>query len=108
MVNPYGWHDLDNTKVGEIRSKLAHFESMTWKEILLDSKKQNHVIKLNRLCKEAQERLHQMFPVVDFDELLSLRLSGKERIWGILEFNVVRVLWWDPGHDVCPSLLKNT
>ena len=37
-------------------------------------------------------------------DMHSLRLSGQERVWGILDQGVLSVLWWDPDHAVCPSL----
>ncbi|RKZ46349.1 MAG: hypothetical protein DRR00_24365, partial [Candidatus Parabeggiatoa sp. nov. 3] len=44
----------------------------------------------------------------DIDELFSLRLSGKERLWGILDNHILKILWWDANHDVWPSKKKHT
>ena len=38
MAAPYGWHQLDNQKLIELKQKLQSFESMTWNEILIDGK----------------------------------------------------------------------
>lgn len=38
----------------------------------------------------------------DIDELMSFRCAGAERVWCIQEANVMKVLWWDPGHQVDP------
>lgn len=107
MIDPYGWHRINGVKVREIRDKLADFESMTWNEILVKGKKQNHTIPRAHLCKAAQDRLTEI-GLDDVDALTSLRLSGKERVWGIMSHNVLTVLWWDPDHAVCPSLKKHT
>ena len=48
--------------VDAIREKLANFETMTWREILLDAKKQNHNVSVDDLVKEAQDRLTEIFP----------------------------------------------
>jgi hypothetical protein len=39
----------------------------------------------------------------DLKRIVSLRLSGKERIWDVMEAGVLTVIWWDPEHTVLPS-----
>ena len=107
MVDRFGWHGIEPDKLREVRSKLGQFETMSWREILLDSKKQNHSVDVDKLILHAQRWLedHKYLE----ERLVSLRLSGRERIWGYLaEHGVMVVLWWDPDHEVCPSLLKHT
>jgi uncharacterized phage-associated protein len=29
-------------------------------------------------------------------------------VWCIRHLNVMRILWWDPDHLVCPSVMKHT
>jgi hypothetical protein len=107
FVDPYGWHRMDAIGLQTIRSKLTHFESMTWSDILIKAKKQNHSIPISDLCSDARKRLKEIH--CDYvEELLSLHLSGTERIWGIWNEGVVTILWWDPKHKVCPSILKHT
>jgi hypothetical protein len=108
LVSPFGWHELDSAKLVAVREKLAHFESMTWGEILVTGKKLNHVVKVHRLCPTARGRLEEIFGAIDVDALVSLRLSAVERIWGILDNEVLQVLWWDSEHEVCPSLVRHT
>ncbi|OKH29650.1 hypothetical protein NIES2101_43170 [Calothrix sp. HK-06] len=107
MVDPYGWHNLDARTLLYIKDKLANFESMTWSEILVEGKKFNHSVNVQDLCTEAQTRLRET-KQDDLDQLVSLRLTGKQRVWGILDQGVMTLLWWDPEHDVCPSQLRNT
>jgi hypothetical protein len=107
FVDPYGWHNLDPQKVDVIRSKLSNFESMTWAEILIKGKKQHHTVTVDQLCHEAQQRLESI-SCGDIDQLVSLHLNGVQRVWGILSEGVLNLLWWDPLHLVCPSLLKHT
>lgn len=105
FMDPYGWHAVDSEKLTNIRTKLGQLETRTWGEILIQAKKQNHSVAIERLCKDAQVRLNEMCRGhVDIDDLVSLRLSGAERVWGILQEGVFTVLWWDPEHAVCPSL----
>ncbi|WP_333309597.1 hypothetical protein [Microcoleus sp. N9_A2] len=107
LASHYGWQNIDGEKLKEIQTKLTNFESMTWREILVDSKKQNHTVPINKLSKLARERLSEI-NLDDLDELTSLRLSATERIWGILNQGVMELLWWDPNHEVYPTQKKNT
>jgi hypothetical protein len=91
-----------------IRDKLANFETMTWNEILLDAKKQNHNVSVDKLIKEAQERLLEIFSE-QLDELTCLHLTGKGRVWGIMiGRGVMDLLWWDAEHRIYPSHKKHT
>lgn len=107
MNDVYGWEILDVQKLIVIKDKLSSFESMTWSEILIQGKKFHHLVKVDDLSAQAQDYLTRI-ALDDVDELVSLRLSGKERIWGILDEGILNLLWWDPEHQVCPSLKKHT
>ena len=102
LVDPFGWHKITTSQLYEIREKLKNFESMTWNEILIDSKKQNHSINKSKLCREARKRLKEI-ELDDVDDVVSLRLKGEQRIWGIRQHNALLLLWWDPDHKICPS-----
>jgi len=81
---------------------------MTWNEILITNKHQNHSsVSLDKLGKDALDRLRKI-KQDDVEALVSLHLSGKERVWGIRQGEVLKVLWWDAEHLVCPSLKKHT
>ena len=107
LVDPFGWHEIDASKLLDIRAKLAGIEGNTWRDILVRDAKYNHFIAVDRICATAQERLRALH-LDDTDALLSLRLAGTERVWGILETNVLNVLWWDPEHLVYPVEKPNT
>lgn len=102
--DPFGWHIINGSKIIDIQSRLASFETMIWSEIIGPN---NHSISKKDICVEAQKWLVQINQD-DIDELFSLRLAGKERIFGILEGNVLRILWWDPSHQIYPSPKKHT
>lgn len=102
---PYGWETIKGVLLwNTILPKLQNFETMTWGEILGS---QNHEVQVSSLCSEAQKRL-KMLKLDDIEHLVSLRLSGKMRIWGLKKHRVLRILWWDPKHQVCPSIKKHT
>jgi hypothetical protein len=104
MCDPFGWHQVDGTLLLGIREKLRNFETMTLGQIL---GRNHHMVSVGSLCRDARDRLEALH-LDDVEELLSLRLTGIERIWGVLEHNIIILLWWDPNHLVCPSLKKNT
>lgn len=103
LVDPYGWHALVPAKIEHVRGKLAQFESMTWAQILIQGKHWNHLVSIDKICAPARGRLQELGQD-DIDEVVSLRLSNLERVWGIQESNVLKLLWWDPLHQICPSL----
>jgi hypothetical protein len=51
--DPFVWHVLDADGFSCIWEKLGNFETMTWGEILLVAKKQNHNVAVDKLVKEA-------------------------------------------------------
>jgi uncharacterized phage-associated protein len=104
---PWGWHELGKEQLHDIRSKLGDFEGRTWSEILVESKKQNHSVSIDGICKAARDRLDEL-ELGDLESLVSLRLIGKQRVWGILNEGVLTLLWWDPDHTVYPVELRNT
>ncbi len=78
---------------------LRPFETMTWAEI---EGRRDHFIKRDSIIRDAQRRLEEIGKD-DQDDLFSLHLGGEPRVWGIREGTVLRLLWWDPKHEICPS-----
>lgn len=105
LRGPWCWSRLDGDTQLEVLRRLGSLETMTWADIVQGTG--SHPISLGDLIKPAQERLIEIGQD-DVDELFSLRVSGKCRIWGIRDNEVLRVLWCDPEHEVCPSLKKHT
>lgn len=103
---PWGWHLLEANKWQEILTKLGHFETRTWADIKSDGN--NHAVEIqNSPNPNVLKRLTEIHQD-DIDELFSLRLSGKERLWGILDNHILKILWWDANHEVWPSKKKHT
>ena len=102
---PWCWKDIDaSTLWSVIHSKLANFETMKWSEILGN---RHHEIRKDSLIAKARSRLEEINQD-DVDVLVSLHLDGKKIIWGIREYNILKILWWDPKHNVCPSSKRHT
>ncbi len=103
---PWGWTNLDaNILWRVIYSKMSDFETMTWAEI--KGRTGSHSIPVSDIIRDAQNRLSDINQS-DVDKLFSLRLSGTRRIWGIMDRYILKIIWWDPDHEICPSDLRYT
>lgn len=92
----------------KIYPKLKDLESNTWDEIRLQThrgkggmKSNNHLVQVGKLCEKARKRLVDL-KLDDNDELYSLRLEGKIRIYGIRKENYLDIIWVDLNHEVYP------
>ena len=102
---PFSWAGLEHgPQFKEVMDRLHEFETKSWYEI---AKTGSHPIQVYKCERAAKDRLMNINQD-DIDELMSFRISGKKRVWCIKDRNIMRVLWWDPEHQVCPSHLKNT
>jgi hypothetical protein len=91
----------------ELFPKLKNFENNNWEEIERqthgrENKSKHHSVTIDKIIREAQNRLNEL-NLNDIDELFSLRLDGKFRIWGIRKFGYLQILWLDPEHEICPA-----
>ncbi len=97
---PWGWQNIDKTYFFKhILPKIQNFESMMWKEIL---GRDSHEVNVEQVSKAAQKRLTEI-RLDDFERLVSLRFSAKERLWGVKINNILKIIWWDPKHEVYPT-----
>jgi hypothetical protein len=106
LAQPFGWADISREDMLGVIERLRALETMTWNEILVGAKKQNHTLASNEICKEAQVCLATDWQGAD--EVVSVRVTGRKRVWGIRENGVLYLLWWDPTHAVYPVEKKNT
>lgn len=103
--------NIDDSIWTEIIPFLKSLESQTWNEILIRDKKKNHSIQVKDLNKIAQERLIMRF--IEAESLISLRITGKHRLYGYMTGRAYNILWYDDNHGdnetcVCKSNLKHT
>ena len=103
---PWGKNRLTEDAIwNEILPKIRSYETMTWADIERD-RNRNHSVPVSSLISDAQRRIQELR--IDVDELFRFRFNGMQRLWGIRDRERFKILWWDPGHEVCPSQLKNT
>ena len=105
LCGEYGW---DRVKLrilfNKIIPKLQQYETMTWGEIEGEG---SHFINVDNCSQEARRRLREI-ELDDLEQLFSLRIGGRERIFGRRGGSVFYVLWWDPDHKISPSKMKHT
>ena len=99
------WHDdgYSAKPFNEVGGHLKAYQGLTWANI----KQKDHPVKIFRLITAAQQRLQQI-QQDDVEELWRLEFTGLQRLWGIRDKDIFKVLWWDPQHKICPSTLKHT
>jgi len=103
MADPYGWRKLTPGEVSHIHEKLSYFETMTWNDIFIVAHKRNHRIPVNELrCPHAKRWMNINMP--DQLELWTLRFTGIERVWGVFSEGAYQIIFWDPTHQIMPTL----
>jgi hypothetical protein len=104
-TGPFSWAALEHgAPFKEVIERLHEFEKMKWDDIM---KTGSHPIGVSDCEKPAKDRLAAI-QQDDIDALMSFRISGKKRVWCIQDRNIMRILWWDPEHAICPSEKKYT
>ena len=78
---------------------------MRWQEILNASGgkseghgNNSHFINGTELPTAERRTFIELGYMRDFEKVFSLRLSGKERLIGVVVFNIFKVLWFDANH----------
>jgi len=99
-LGPDGLHAL-------LHDELSKLETMTWAEIQAASGgrrngNNSHFVTVSDCCKAARDRLEEL-RMDDTDEVFSLRLTGRLRLYGIRDGRVLRFIWHDPDHSVYPT-----
>lgn len=111
------WQDCESLQffVEHIVFKLQDFETMKWQEILDASGgkseghgNNSHWIKTGELSREAKGKILENKYLEDYEKIFSLRLSGKERLLGVVDLDMFFVLLYDAKHKIAPSKLKHT
>lgn len=95
-----------NVFITKIYPKLKHYEESCWEEIEKEQygrgKTKHHSVDVSKIVSEAKKRLIEL-KLDDIDQLFSIRLEGKIRIWGIRHYSFLRILWIDLKHEICPT-----
>lgn len=98
LSGKWGWSGITSRSLLVITQRLKELENKSLYEL---EQCGSHEMLCSALCGEAQQRLQEI-KMDDTDSLFSFRIGKRIRIWGILDGNVVTVLWHDPRHEVYP------
>ncbi|MCY3986066.1 MAG: hypothetical protein OXF23_03365 [Candidatus Dadabacteria bacterium] len=105
LEGEYGWSKIElKALLNEVIPRLQKYETMTWGEI---EGKESHFIDVDNCSKEAQKRLKEI-KLDDVEQLFSLRIGSRKRIFGWRKEAIFYVLWWDPDHKIYLSKIKHT
>ncbi|MFI7126049.1 hypothetical protein ACIBQ1_10170 [Nonomuraea sp. NPDC050153] len=112
----WAWAGVDRDTLIRIIDFLAEMERLSWKEIRSQMTGNNRrrgakhkLIPVEHLVSAAQTRLREL-ELDEFDAVFRFRLSGPERLWGVISDESPRVfypIWWDPQHKICPGRDKD-
>lgn len=105
----FAWPDSQEA-LKAIHDFLCDIDGKTWGELLHNDQGGSHDIEFSRMSPMAQQRLTALNMEEKADGfLMSLRMTGKKRLFCyITESTVANLLWYDPDHQVCPSPKKHT
>ena len=101
---PWNWDAVNGTRLRDFLEKIFSVQKLSWKEI---HDGDSHLVDVIKIIPSARKRLQEIGQD-DLDQLYSLRLAGKLRVWCIKDNNILWLLWWDPQHSICPCEKKHT
>ncbi len=97
----------------ELLTRLKHFEVKTWGTILVAEGEYNHELEAPDLNQVARDRIVELHLTDKAETIISLRITGKHRLYGYRVGSVFNILWYDLNHGdndkcVCRSRKKHT
>ena len=100
LGGPFSWQAVRSDDLLSVVDRFSKFEGSNWNEILETG---SHPIECYKLCDDAKRRLVEIGHD-DLDQMMSFRFDGTLRVWCIHDSSIMRVIWWDPNHQVYPTL----
>lgn len=93
-----------NDLYNDIIVKLKDYEGMTWGDVIKASGgrahgNNNHYENISDLIPEAQKRWREI-RLEEYDRVFSLRLTGEQRLYGVLLDGIFRIVWFDQHHEI--------
>ena len=107
MDGRWGWRSTASKHWwNRIYPKLCDMERLTWAKLKETSGGRSqgtnhHPVSVGHLIAAAQTRLRELRQD-DVDELFSLRLTGRARVYGIRDGRALKLLWYDHNHEIYP------
>lgn len=104
---PWHWSGIKARKWREILGLLADLEKLTWGEATAGSTPRVKLVKVAAAPPAVLQRLQEI-ERDDIDMLVEVRMSARQRIWGVRRGNVCHLLWWDPEHAAWSAAKRHT
>ena len=105
---PWGFDKMTGEELCGLMKTLASFETMTMGEAFPGSGHPGKDYNIEDIpTQEARDRLDAI-GLADMTKISVFRLSGVLRLYGFRRENVFHVVWWDPPHQIWPSVKKHT
>lgn len=101
---PFAWSKLQGSERDHVVRRLGQLETQTWAQL---KGPDHHEIEVGALSKTARDRLVEIH-ADDLDRLMSLRVTGRQRVFCIRREHCGHILWWDPEHAVYPVTKRHT
>lgn len=113
-IDRSGEYAFDVRRIGDksslVLEKMISYSSMTWRDIMNqthdDNRSKNHFLAPESISTAAIKRLEAKHLEDYSDNIFSFALTNKIRIVGIRDNEIFKVLWYDPNHEICPSMKK--
>ena len=105
---PWGFEDVGGDALCEILKHLASLESMTVREVFPGNGYPGKDYDVAAIPTESARNRLDALGLADMTKISVLRLGGQPRLYGFRHGNVFHVVWWDPDHEIWPSLKKHT
>ncbi|MBR2216364.1 MAG: hypothetical protein IJ849_11515 [Selenomonadaceae bacterium] len=105
MWEHIGWN-ITVQKLAGLVGTLQSLETRTWGEIKADNGGKargngtnSHFIPISKLPKREGKQALKYGYKDRFDEVFSLRISSLERLIGVEDMGLFKILWFDPDHS---------
>jgi hypothetical protein len=96
----------DEQEARAITRFLAEYGRKKWSDIDRDSS--HHHISKGSLSKDVEKYLQKINKTDFADDLFSFRVTSENRLIGLRLDCKFEALFWDPRHQICPSVKKHT
>lgn len=103
----WGLDTIPSDDVVDLVKKLGSFETMKIKDLFAAGSQHGKHYDPAEMPSGAQKRLAELRRD-DETQISRVRLSGRKRLYGFMREHVFYAVWWDPKHQVWPSMKRNT
>jgi len=105
---PWGFSEIEPSVLPRILGHLANFESMTLNEVFHHGGYPGKDYDVADIPNSGALARLEAIGLADQTKISVLRLGGEPRLYGFLDENIFHVVFWDPEHEIWPSVLKHT